>query len=492
MTSRQRLGLLLGVLLTAQFMANIDVAIANVAAPSIRDGLHTSGGELELVVSGYTLAYALLLVTGARLGSTHGYRRLFLLGLAGFTLASLACGIAPNATALIGARIVQGAAGGLMVPQVFTGVQQYFTGAARAKALGAQAIVLAGGAVAGQALGGLLVSANLLGTGWRPIFLINLPIGIAALLLGLRYLPADAAGARRRIDLPGVAVLSAALLLVVVPLVFGRDAGWPWWTWVSLAASVPVLIAFVALQRRIADRGGYPLVNLHILRGRALPWGLASQAAATGTYYTMLFTLALYLQQGLGRGPLYSGLALLPWVAAFGVAGPVLTRFPPALVPKLAPYGCLLLAVSYAAIGVAVGTGHGDGALLLVLLGFGGLGLGLSYSAMMRHLTESVPQGFAADFSGILVTVFQIAGVLGVAALGTLYQSIAPLGGAEAARTAFTVLNACFAAIALLALAGSIISTRTPKQLLSQRSEPGTANPTTTVDAASGTQYPGR
>ncbi|HEY4457826.1 MAG TPA: MFS transporter, partial [Pseudonocardiaceae bacterium] len=388
MTSRQRLGLLLGVLLTAQFMANIDVAIVNVAAPSIRDGLHASGGELELVVSGYTLAYALLLVTGARLGSTHGYRRLFLFGLAGFTLASLVCGIAPTAATLIGARIVQGAAGGLMVPQVFTGVQQYFTGAARAKALGAQAIVLAGGAVAGQALGGLLVSANLLGTGWRPIFLINLPIGIAALLLGLRYLPPDAAGTRRRIDLPGVAVLSAALLLVVVPLVFGRDAGWPWWTWASLAASVPALIGFVALQRRIADRGGYPLVNLHILRGRALPWGLASQAAATGTYYTMLFTLALYLQQGLGRGPLYSGLALLPWVAAFGVAGPVLTRFPPALVPKLAPYGCLLLAVSYAAIGITVGVGQGNGALLLVLLGFGGLGLGLSYSAMMRHLTE--------------------------------------------------------------------------------------------------------
>ena len=224
-------------------------------------------------------------------------------------------------------------------------------------------------------------------------------------------------------------------------------------------------------------------MNLHILRGRALPWGLVSQAAATGTYYTMLFTLALYLQQGLGRGPLYSGLALLPWVAAFGVAGPVLTRLPPALVPKLAPYGCLLLAVSYAAIAVAVGIGHGDGALLLVLLGFGGLGLGLSYSAMMRHLTESVPPGFAADFSGILVTVFQIAGVLGVAALGTLYQSIAPAGGAGPAHTGFTVLNLCFAAIALLALAGSIISTRTPEP--AQRIEPGTASPAATVDGAS-------
>ncbi|HEY4454451.1 MAG TPA: MFS transporter, partial [Pseudonocardiaceae bacterium] len=215
----------------------------------------------------------------------------------------------------------------------------------------------------------------------------------------------------------------------------------------------------------------YPLVNLHILRGSALPWGLVSQAAATGTYYTMLFTLALYLQQGLGRGPLYSGLALLPWVAAFGVAGPVLTRFPPALVPKLAPYGCLLLAVSYAAIGITVGVGAGNGALLLVLLGFGGLGLGLSYSAMMRHLTESVPHGFASDFSGILVTVFQIAGVLGVAALGTLYQGIAPVGGAGPARTAFTVVNVCFALIALLAVVGSIVSTRTPGRRVAETVE---------------------
>jgi MFS family permease len=182
----------------------------------------------------------------------------------------------------------------------------------------------------------------------------------------------------------------------------------------------------------------------------------------------MLFTLALYLQQGLGRGPLYSGLALLPWVAAFGVAGPVLTRLPAALVPKLAPYGCLLLGLSYAAIALATGLGHGSGGLLLVLLGFGGLGLGLSYSSMMRHLTESVPQGYASDFSGILVTAFQLAGVLGVAAL---YQSIAPVGGAEPARTAFTVLNVCFAVIVLLAMAGSIISTTTARPRVTEAAE---------------------
>ncbi|HEX3778914.1 MAG TPA: MFS transporter [Pseudonocardiaceae bacterium] len=460
MTPQRRLGWLLVVLLTGQFMANVDVAIVNVAAPSIRDGLHTSGGALELVVSGYSLAYALLLVTGARLGATHGHRRLFLFGLTGFTVASLACGLAPNTAVLIGARLFQGGAAGLMVPQVLTGIQQRFTGAARGKALGAYAIALSGGAVAGQVLGGVLVWANLLGTGWRPIFLINLPIGVATLLLGLRFLPADEPGRRRRLDLPGVAVLSAALLLVVVPLVFGRDAGWPWWTWVSLVAGAPVLIGFVRLQRRIAARGGHPLLNLHILGGRALPWGLASQAAATGTYYTMLFTLALYLQQGLGRSPLYSGLALVSWVAAFGVAGPVLSRLPTERVPRFAPFGCLLLALAYLAIGLATATGRGSGALLIVLLGFGGLGLGLAYSSMMRHLTESVPAGYASDFSGIVVTLFQVAGVLGVAGLGTLYQGLAPVGGLAPATRAFTVITLCFAVIAVFGVVSALLSTR--------------------------------
>jgi MFS family permease len=140
-------------------------------------------------------------------------------------------------------------------------------------------------------------------------------------------------------------------------------------------------------------------------------------------------------------------------------------------VPKLAPYGLVLLGVSYAAVALAVGLGHGTGALLLVLLGFGGLGLGLSYSSMMRHLTESVPPGYASDFSGILVTVFQIAGVLGVAALGTLYQGLAPTGGPGPARTAFTVLNGCFVVIVVLALVGSIVSTRTPKRRVAESVE---------------------
>ena len=196
--------LALAALLGAMFLANVDVAIANIAAPAIRAGLHTSGGELELVVSGYTLSYAVLLVTSARLGQARGYRRMFLAGLAGFTVASLACGLAPDAPTLIVARIAAGGAAALMAAQVLTGIQLDFTGRARARALGLYTLVLSAGAVAGQSLGGLLVSADLLGTTWRPAFLINVPCGLMLFWLARRYLPGGRpARGRTRWTLPG-------------------------------------------------------------------------------------------------------------------------------------------------------------------------------------------------------------------------------------------------------------------------------------------------
>src|SRR5689334_17113655 len=211
----RRPALALAALLGAMFLANVDTAIANIAAPAIHTGLQTSGGELELVVSGYTLSYAVLLVTSARLGQARGYRPVFLVGLVSFTVASLACGLAPDALALIVARIVAGGAAALMTAQVLTGIQVDFTGRTRARALGLYAMVLSAGAVAGQSLGGLLVSADLLGTTWRPAFLINVPCGLMLLWLSRPYLPRrQASPGAGEMDLAGVAVLTAALLLL--------------------------------------------------------------------------------------------------------------------------------------------------------------------------------------------------------------------------------------------------------------------------------------
>jgi predicted MFS family arabinose efflux permease len=439
---------LLAVLLMAPFMAQADATIANVASPSIHADLHTTGAELELVIGGYLIAFAGLLITGARLGQTHGYRRVFLLGVSVFTSASLLCGVAPGPIVLIVARVLQGAGAALMFPQTLSGIQLSFDGPERTRAIGLYALALSSGAVAGQVLGGVLVSADLLGGEWRSIFFVNVPVGVAVIVAGARYLPHEGEREARRVDLAGVATLSAAVALVVLPLVLGRAAGWPAWTWLCLTASVPALAAFVAAERRVRERGGAPLVHLHALAPRRVAWGLLAVATATSTYYGLLFTLALYLQQGLGRSALVSGLTLVSWVAAFGAAGQIVRRLPARVRPLAAPAGCLLLAGAYVALSASLFAGRHPEALLVVLLGAGGLGLGTQFSALIAHLTSAVSTRYAPDISGVTTTTMQIAGALGVAAFGTAYLSLASDG---AATHAFAVVTAGFAVIAALA-----------------------------------------
>jgi MFS family permease len=435
----------LSVLLVAPFLAQADATIANVATPSIHHGLGASGAALELVIGGYLVAFAVLLITGARLGQTYGYRRMFIAGLAVFSLASLACGLAPSPAWLVAARVVQGAGAALMFPQTLTGIQLNFAGARRIRAIGRFAIALSTGAVVGQVLGGVLVSADVAGLAWRAIFLVNVPIGLGAMLAAARTLPADERGAAPRLDLPGVAMLSAAVLLLVLPLTLGRAEGWPAWTWICLAASLPAFVAFGAVERRVARSGGAPLVNLPVIAPRAVWAGLANQALTAATYFALLFTLAQYLQTGLGRSPLVSGLTLVPWVAAFGLAGLLVRRLPARLAGRAPIAGNLALAAAYAAISVfSLAGGQGELALL-PLLTAGGFALGVQFSSMLAHLTQAVAPEYAADLSGVTTTASQIGGALGVAGFGTLY-----LGNAGPTH-AFGIVAAAFAAFALLA-----------------------------------------
>ncbi len=214
---------MLVVLLCGQFMALLDATIVNVAMPTLGRSLHASGAELQLVIAGYTVSYAMLLITGARLGDLIGRRRMFMLGIGGFTLASLACGLAPDVGVLIAARFVQGAGAAAMMPQIMTVIQLRFSGPARARALSAYTAVLSSGFVAGQVIGGVLVTADLFGASWRPVFLVNVPIGLAVLLLLPRVMPADAPGRTRRLDLPGLLVAVPAVCLVVLPLMLGHQ-----------------------------------------------------------------------------------------------------------------------------------------------------------------------------------------------------------------------------------------------------------------------------
>jgi MFS family permease len=449
-----RPGWVLAALLGAMFLGSVDIAVANIAGPSIRAGLHASDGELELVVSGYTLAYAMLLVTCARLGEARGYRPMFLAGLGLFVAASLACGLAPDAAALVAARIVAGGAAALMTAQVLTGIQLGFEGRGRARALGLYSLVLSAGAVAGQSLGGLLISADVLGTTWRPVFLVNVPIGMAVFWLAWRHLPA---GARqpRPLDLAGAAVIGAAMVLLVLPLVLGQESGWAPWTWACLAASGLAFGALWLVERWVSRRGGRPLVDFRLIARPAIAWGLAAQAIATATYFAVLFTLALYLQQGLGKSAAYSGLALVSWVAAFGIPGPVLGRVPARLRSLAGPAGPVILAAGFAGLAASLRAGDTSGTLLMVLLGVAGLGLGTGFTGVLSHLTGSVSAGHAADISGLFNTITRAGGVIGTAVFGTLYLTLAPHPGAGPAVHSFAVVNL---ALAITALAAAVMA----------------------------------
>jgi MFS family permease len=405
------------------------------------------------VIGGYLIAFAVLLVTGARLGQTCGYRRLFMTGLAVFGVASLACGLAPVPIVLVVARVLQGVGAALMFPQTLTGIQLNFHDNGRARAIGLYAIALSTGAVVGQILGGVLVSADIAGTHWRAIFLVNVPVCALAIAAAYAYLPADRPSAARGLDLAGVALICASVLLAVLPLVIGRAEGWPAWVWVCLAASVPAFAAFLRAERAVEARGGAPLVNVSVLARGPVGWSLLTLFAATGTYYALLFTLAQYLQDGLGHSALVSGLTLLPWVAAFGIAGRLVGRLNPRIARTAPTVGCLILAGAYAAIAVALLAGSGSEAVLVPLLAAGGFGLGIQFSGLIAHLTASVPSRYAADVSGVTTTITQIGGALGIAAFGTLYLSLSH--GAGGVMHAFALVSAGFAAVAVGAAAAA-------------------------------------
>jgi MFS family permease len=455
-------GWLLAVLLAMMFMYQADATIVNVATPSIHAHLGASGAALELVIGGYLLASATLIISGARLGYMRGYRRMFLAGVSVFGAASLACGLAPDPAILVVARVIQGIGGALAFPQVLTSIQVHFDeGPARTRALSLYSIALAGGAVAGQVLGGLLVSADLLGLQWRPIFLVNVPISLAVVLAALRILPPDGPADRsKRLDVPGAATLSSAVLLIILPLTLGREAGWPTWTWACLSASLPMFALFMAIERRRTADGRSPLINLHVIGRPAIAWGLWPQALAGSTYYGLLFTLALYLQHGLGRSALVSGLTVVPWVVAFGVPGRLLGRLPAGARPLLPLIGCVILAAAFGSISVGMLAGNRSEVLLLALLGVGGFGLGTNFSSILVHLTAAATPRYAADISGVFTTGLQIAGAIGVAAFGSLYLSRTTHPGALSATHAFGLVTAAFALVALVAGATGYLATR--------------------------------
>jgi MFS family permease len=448
--------LLLAVVLAAQFMALLDVFIVNVAAPTIGSDLHASGADLQLVVAGYTITYSVLLITGARLGDRFGHGRVHLVGLALFTAASLACGLAQGSTELIVFRLVQGAGSALMIPQVLSLIQRTFTGEARVRALGAYSAVLAVGAAAGQVVGGVLVAADLLGTGWRPVFLVNVPVGLVLLAVGRRVLPRDGQARPERaraLDGPGLVLLGAAVSLVTVPLVLGQEEDWPLWSWLSLAVGALVLAVFCGYESRLARRGGAPLVAPHVLRQPGMTLAVLRIAAVMAVNGGFLFLLTLHLQGGLGYSALRAGLTFVPTALVFGVVGLTWRRWPASWQGALIPAGFTLVALSVAGVGLALeGGGHGGAWVYVAYLGVG-TGLALAFSPTLTTALAAVRPEDAADASGLLATVTQVGQLIGVAAFGTLFfDRLESVGGPQAYTSAEALLTCMFALAATAAL----------------------------------------
>jgi MFS family permease len=442
-STREHPGLLLATLLTGQTMASMDGSIVNVALPSIQRDLGANGAALQLIVSGYLLALGVLIVTGARLGDLLGHRRTFLWGLGGFTAASLLCGVAPTAPALVVARVVQAGAAALLIPQVFSLVQLRFAGAALRRAIGLYSMVLALGVALGQILGGLVVGADLFGLSWRPAFLINVPVGVVLVLTGLRTLP-RAPRVRRRLDITGVVLLSAAMAAVVAPLVFGREYGWRPWTWASLVAGLALLAAFAGWERLLARRGGLPLLDLSVLRPRGVPSGLLTCVLVMGCYAAFLFAFTLNLQERHGIGPLGAGLTFVPF--AIGFATVSLTWAKLRVHAWLPVAGPLAFAVVAAVIGA-----FGWSYALLPLLVVAGAGHAAGYSPMIARLSAAAGPERASALSALNSTGPMLASVTAVAGLGSVYLT-AGLGWTFTLVAALLVLSAASALRATVTL----------------------------------------
>ncbi|MFR9797573.1 MFS transporter [Streptomyces sp. MS06] len=416
--------MMLVLLLLGQFMGLVDVFIVNVAMPSIGTQLHASGASLQLVVGGYTVAYAMLLITGARLGALYGRRRMYLLGVVVFTLMSAGCAFAPNAVVLVVFRFAQGASAAVMVPQIMSVIQMQFTGKARAKALSAYGAVLSTGAVAGLVLGGVIVSADLFGAGWRPVFMVNVPIGLVLMVLVPRLLPKDVPSGRQRLDLLGLALAVPAVFLLVLPAVLGHELGWPAWTFVCMAAGIVLAFAFVRVERLIAARGGDPLLNFAVLRAAGMSVGLLTVVGVQLTYGGFLFVFTLHLQAGLGESALRAGLTYIPLSVAFGLTGFFWRKLPERLHPVLAPAGLAVSALSYGLIAAAMQDGTAGGTVMWVGTVLNGVGMGLSVSPLLTQSLVNVPMDKAVDASGLLTTVVQLGQVAGVTVFGALYLTL--------------------------------------------------------------------
>jgi len=445
----------LAIVLSGTFVFVLDFFIVNVALPSIQRTLDAGPDAVEWIVAGYGLATASLLVCGGRLGDRYGRRRWFSIGLGGFIVASALCALAPSAPFLVAARVAQGMGAALMAPNVLAIVGVTYTGADRVRAITAYGIVMGVAAVGGQVIGGLLLQADLFGLGWRVVFWVNVPVGAAALLLARRFVPESKSSERGLIDLVGAVLLMVAVVAIVLPLVDGRQEGWPGWSWACLAASLPLFTLFALYLLRTARRGRRPLLQPALFGMPAFRAGLLVQLCFWCQQAAGYLVIALFLQEGRGLSPLGAGgmfAVLAAGYVATSLRAPALTqRFGRVLVGVGALVGTVgnLLLVLAAARG-------GPGVPLLALapgLFLLGAGQGLCITPLTSIVLSRADASSAGSMSGALSTTQQIGNAVGVGVIGVVFFGVLSRGAAPAfawSAAAMAVLLLTVAALSRL------------------------------------------
>ena len=423
--------------LTATFMQLVDVSIVNVAIPPIQRDLDASYGTIQLVVAGYQLTFASILITAARLGDIYGRKRIFIIGMVGFTLASAACGAAPNGLLLVAGRLVQGLASGLMYPQVLSVIQVEFSQKQRGKAFSILGAVVGLATIVGPVLGGVLITWSPFGLGWRSVFYVNVPIGIVAAVAAVAVLRESRAPDAPGLDLPGVALATVALFLLVFPLSVGQDLGWPWWVLVMLGAAVPVLAVFAVYEQRRTRRRASPLVRMSLFADRSFRVGMVVVVVFFSGVGAFFFITTLYLQVGFGFSPLHAGLTTFPFAVGSGTFSLLSDRFTRRYGKRVLQIGAAVLVLGMVGVIVAVnlaGTALRSGYLVPAFL-VAGSGLGLFVAPLINLVLRGTSSEAAGSASGILATGQRVGSAMGVAAVGALLFGLLGHNAAAASDT---------------------------------------------------------
>ncbi|TFD83891.1 DHA2 family efflux MFS transporter permease subunit [Cryobacterium lactosi] len=455
------------VLLAGMFMALLDTTIVNVALPSIQTSLNASEATLSWIISGYALAFGLALIPAGRIGDRIGHKWVFFTGLALFTVASLACGLAQDQLQLIVARVLQGLAGGMFVPAVTAVIQLMFPPRFRGKAFAIMGSVIGVSTALGPIVGGLIIEAFGVENGWRLVFWVNLPIGVVALIAAAVLLPsgtgtkATAGAQASRIDWVGLLLVSAGLVALLVPLIEGQDRGWPLWTYLVLAAGALLIVAFGAWEVRVSKRGQSPLVPPHLFSHPAFTGGVILALVYFAAFTSIFFTISILWQAGLGHTALESGLVSIPFAIGSIVASSQSNRLTLRLGRTVLVLGVGLVTIGLVWVWlVLLLTAPADltNWLLLPPLFIAGLGSGAFIAPNVSFIVATVDRAEAGAASGVVGVMQRVGSAAGIAVVGSVFFGTLVVAGpgADAVATGFTdsatLAMAVSAALSVVAL----------------------------------------